>query len=196
MTADGSGVARDLPGDGAEEEVVAAPDGTEAWVVLVRGEDRPGTLTAVTGVFSDRGVSFDSLATGGVDGDVGTIAVTFRATPRRQAVLVRTVARLAAVRDVLVRRADDPAVRAAGVVRMPAGVAVPAVMAVPAGVAVPAVMAVPAAARPGHPEPLVWTGDTAAGGPLLVEGSLADVAAVVRAARDAGATTATVVLGI
>jgi predicted amino acid-binding ACT domain protein len=185
----------------AGERVVAAAaaDGTQAWVVLVRGEDRPGTLTAVTAVFSDRGVSFDSLATGGVDGDVGTIAVTFQATPRRQAVLVRTVGRLAAVRDVDVRRADDPAVRAAGVIRMPAGAAVP-------GAAVP-VAAAPGAAVQGAavqagdgPSPasrLQWTGDPAVGGPLLVEGPLADVAAVVRAARDAGATTwATVVLGI
>lgn len=149
-------------------------EGAVAWVVLVRGEDRPGTLTAVTAVFSDRGVSFDSLATGGVDGDVGTIAVTFHATQRRQAVLVRTVARLAAVRDVAVRRADDPGVRAAGVLRMPAGTAAPG----------------------GEVPGLTWTGSLD-GGPLLVEGPLADVAAVVRAARDAGATTwATVVLGI
>lgn len=157
------------PGGGAGTD-----DGAVAWVVLVRGEDRPGTLTAVTAVFSDRGVSFDSLATGGVDGDVGTIAVTFHATQRRQAVLVRTVARLAAVRDVAVRRADDPRVRAAGVLRMP-----------------------PGATAPGGELPgLVWTGGRE-GGAVLVEGSLAGVAAVVRAARDAGATTwATVVLGI
>jgi acetolactate synthase small subunit len=92
----------------------------DSWVVLVRGTDRPGTLTALTSVFSTRGVSFSSLATGAVDGDVGTIAVTFRASPRRQQLLVRTVERLSVVRSVEVRSADDPAVRAAGVVQMPA----------------------------------------------------------------------------
>ena len=46
-------------------------NGGERWVALVRGTDRPGTLTALTSVFSTRGVSFESLSTGAVDGDVG-----------------------------------------------------------------------------------------------------------------------------
>ena len=41
-------------------------NGGERWVALVRGTDRPGTLTALTSVFSTRGVSFESLATGAV----------------------------------------------------------------------------------------------------------------------------------
>ncbi|MGV8966309.1 MAG: hypothetical protein ACOH2F_08515 [Cellulomonas sp.] len=77
----------------------------------------------MTSVFSTRGVSFVSLATGAVDGDVGTIAVTFRASPRRQQLLVRTVERLSVIGSVEVRSPADPAVRAAGVVRMPVGVA-------------------------------------------------------------------------
>jgi len=147
----------------------------DSWVVLVRGTDRPGTLTALTSVFSTRGVSFSSLATGAVDGDVGTIAVTFRASPRRQQLLVRTVERLSVVRSVEVRSADDPAVRAAGVVQMPAGVAF-------------------------TPPPAVGvrsSGDASAGQLVLVEGSLADVSTVVAHARAQGAAmTATVVVAV
>ncbi|QTE30928.1 ACT domain-containing protein [Pengzhenrongella sicca] len=147
----------------------------ESWVVLVRGADRPGTLTALTGVFSTRGVSFESLTTGAVDGDVGTIAVTFRATPRRQQLLVRTVERLSVIHSVRVRAADDPAVRAAGVVRMPDGVA----------------FAPPAAAD------VRWSGDASAGQHVLVEGSLADVTTVIAHARAQGAAiTATVIVDV
>lgn len=144
------------------------------WVALVHGEDRPGTLTALASVFSSRGVSFESLATGAVDGEVGTIAVTFTTTPRRQALLIRTVARLAVVSAVQVRRADDPRVLAAAIVHLPVG----STFVVPDGV-------------------VSTTGAGADGRPLLVEGSLAEVSLVVAAARTAGATrTATVILGM
>ena len=61
----------------------------------MHGLDQPGTLTALTGVFSTRGVSFDSLATEPVDDDgrAGRIVVTFRATPRRTRALERAVRR-------------------------------------------------------------------------------------------------------
>ncbi|KZM77144.1 lactate dehydrogenase [Cellulosimicrobium sp. I38E] len=78
-----------------------------AWVATVHGLDQPGTLTALTGVFSTRGVSFDSLATEPVDDDgrAGRIVVTFRATPRRTRALERAVRRLATVRSVAVEPA-------------------------------------------------------------------------------------------
>lgn len=166
MSVDGRGQA------GAGGAGVAGPGtGEQHWVALVHGADRPGTLTAVTSVFSSRGVSFDSLSTGSVDAGRGTIAVTFCASGRRQAQLLRTVARLAEVRDVRVRRADDPLVRAAAVVELPEGVEAPEV--------------------PG----VRWTVPTS--GPALADGSLAGVREAVAAARRAGATTtATVVLGL
>ncbi|GED10256.1 lactate/malate family dehydrogenase [Cellulosimicrobium cellulans] len=95
----------------------AAPGGVRgaetSWVATVHGLDQPGTLTALTGVFSTRGVSFDSLATGPVDGDgrAGRIVVTFRATPRRTRALERAVRRLATVRCVVVEPSDPPARR-------------------------------------------------------------------------------------
>jgi predicted amino acid-binding ACT domain protein len=150
-------------------------NGGERWVVLVRGADRPGTLTALTSVFSTRGVSFESLATGAVDGDVGTIAVTFRSSTRRAQLLMRTVERLSVIRSVEMRSADDPAVRAAGVVRMPDAVDF----------------------TPPSGADVRWSGDASASQPVLVEGSLADVTAVVAHARAEGAAmTAIVVLGI
>lgn len=77
-----------------------------AWVASVHGLDQPGTLTALTGVFSTRGVSFDSLATEPADdGRAGRIVVTFRATERRARALERAVARLATVRSVVVHAA-------------------------------------------------------------------------------------------
>lgn len=139
------------------------------WVAFVRGDDRIGTLTALTSVFSTRGVSFDSLSTGDVAEGVGLIVVVFSASERRQRMLTRTVRRLAGVRSVQVRAASDPAVRAAAVVLLPS---------TEAGYTPPA----DAAVR--------WTGDPAAGQPVLLEGPLADVERVLEHARERGAVRA------
>ncbi|WP_251153010.1 ACT domain-containing protein [Cellulosimicrobium sp. Marseille-Q4280] len=101
------------PADPTEPAVRSAPRTGERaaaevdWVATVHGDDRPGTLTALTGVFSTRGVSFDSLATRpAVDGGrVGRIDVTFSATERRTRALERAVGRLATVKSVVVQRA-------------------------------------------------------------------------------------------
>ncbi|GIG34856.1 hypothetical protein [Cellulomonas pakistanensis] len=152
----------------------AAPGADRRWVAFVAGADATGTLTAVTGVFSTRGVSFDSLTTGDVADGVGLIVVTFTASERRQRLLTRTVRRLAAVRSAEVRAVDDPAVRAAAVVHLPRASG-------------PFLPPDDAAVR--------WSGDPAAGQPVLVEGPLPDVERVVAAARARGAdSAATVVL--
>ncbi|MCB7135717.1 lactate/malate family dehydrogenase [Cellulosimicrobium marinum] len=82
-------------------------EGELSWVASVHGLDRPGTLTALTSVFSTRGVSFDALRTTPADdgGRVGRIDVAFSATERRTRSLERAVGRLATVRSVVVRRA-------------------------------------------------------------------------------------------
>ncbi|WP_250446120.1 hypothetical protein [Actinotalea sp. C106] len=163
------------PGAEVPAEASTGPEPEQRWVALIRGDDRPGTLTALSSVFSTRGVSFTSLATGGVDGDVGSIAVTFCATTRRARLLARTVERLSVVRSVVARPVEDPQVRAAGVVRMPDGVPFS-----------------PAAAAD-----LEWSGDASAGRPVLVEGPFAQVGTVVEQARREGAVmTAVMVLGI
>jgi acetolactate synthase small subunit len=169
------GPAAAIPGAvGAAAVPPAAGSLDRRWVAFVLGADATGTLTGLTGVFSTRGVSFDSLTTGDVADGVGLIVVTFTASERRQRLLTRTVRRLAAVRAAEVRAVDDPAVRVAAVVHLPAS----------AGDFVPSG---DAAVR--------WSGDPAAGQPLLVEGPLPDVERVVAAARARGAdSVATVVL--
>lgn len=143
------------------------------WVAFVRGADRSGTLSALAGVFSTRGVNFESLMTGGVDGGMGLIVVEFAASERRQRLLIRTVERLSVVRSVQVRSAADPSVRAAGVVHLPAGVA----------------FAPPASAD------VHWSGESGSGRPVLVEGPLADVEAAVAHALARGAfAVATLIL--
>lgn len=147
-------------------------DDDQRWVGHVRAEHRTGSISALAGVFSTRGVNVDSMATGDLHDDSGLVVVTFRASERRARLLARTIERLPQVRTVRVARADDPSVRAAAVVRVPPGVAfVP-----PADAAVR------------------WSGRTDAGEPLLVEGALADVEATVDAARAAGATSAAAVI--
>ena len=41
-------------------------DADPRWVAFVTGADRAGTLTALTNVFSTRGVNFESLSAGSV----------------------------------------------------------------------------------------------------------------------------------
>ncbi|QGQ17994.1 ACT domain-containing protein [Cellulomonas sp. JZ18] len=142
-------------------------DDDTRWVGWVRTEHRTGSISALAGVFSTRGVNVDSMATGDVHDDAGLVVVTFRAGERRARLLTRTVERLPQVRSVLVRRADDLGVRAAAVVHLPPGVAF----------------------RPPAHAAVRWSGETEQGQPLLVEGALADVEATVEAARAAGATS-------
>ena len=140
-------------------------DDDDRWVVFVRADHRTGTIAALAGVFATRGMNFDSLATGILDGEHGFVIVTFRANDRQQRMLVRSVERLAPVRAVSVRRAEDLGVRAAAVVHLPVGVDF----------------------RPPRHAAVSWSGSSALGQPVLVEGSLVDVEAVVASARSAGA---------
>ena len=147
-------------------------DDEARWVAFVRADDTTGTIAALAGVFAARGVSIGSLATGHEQGSPGLVVVTFRTGERRRRLLARTMARLPMVDEVVVRRADDRDVRAAAVVHLPPGTAFEP----PAHVVVR------------------WSGDTATGEPLLVEGALAEVEAVVAAARAAGAAADALVI--
>lgn len=145
---------------------------TGGWVVQMQGLDRPGTVTAITNGFSSRGVSFDSLITGSGRGQDTAITLTFRASESRARQLARTLERLAPLDAVRLRADNDPEVVAAGVVTMPEGVRF----------------------RPPADAAVAWSGDTRLGQPVLVEGQLLDVAATIRAAREAGAVATTIVV--
>lgn len=69
------------------------------WRVRLLAEHRAGSVAAVTGVFANRGVSFDRLAAGVVDGEP-RIDIEFAASARLARVLGRTLERLAVVRVV------------------------------------------------------------------------------------------------
>ena len=137
------------------------------WVVVVRALDRTGVVTQLAGVFSTRGVNVDSIATGLTGTGTADITLTFRATPRRCQLLVRSVERLATVHEVLVRGEDDPRVHAAAVVIMESGVDF----------------------TPDTGLVLNWSGRTALGEPLLAEGPFASVRQLVRDAAPRALTT-------
>lgn len=127
------------------------------WLVFVRVEDRSGALTALAGVFSERGVSFESLNTLEVNGGSGLMSISFVSSENLARVLVRTLARLAVVRRLRLERADDPGVRAVAVVDETPDIAIDA------------------------PVVQVWSQAT------LVAGSLREVEEAVERARAAGA---------
>lgn len=141
------------------------------WVAFIRGEDRTGTLTALASVFSSRGVNFESIATGDLHHASGLIVLIFTASDRVQHLLARTVARLAAIREIRVCRADDPAVRAVGVVD---------------GLDGPVVG--PAAERA-----VRWS-NLGGPGPVFVEGALVSVEQALGRTHAAGASTLAVVV--
>lgn len=127
------------------------------WLVFVRVEDRSGALTALAGVFSERGVSFESLNTLEVNAGSGLMSIAFVSSEGLARVLVRTLSRLAVVRRLRLERADDPFVRAVAVVDAAADV------------------------------PLDAAVVEAWGSAVLVAGSLAEVERAVAQARRAGA---------
>ncbi|WP_062466989.1 hypothetical protein [Demequina maris] len=88
---------------------------TQRWFAFVQVEDRSGASAALTGVFSERGVSFGSISTLDVHAGLGTMSVEFAASERLAHVLIRTLERLAVVRSVTLIRADDARVRAVAV---------------------------------------------------------------------------------
>ncbi len=92
------------PAPVAAEPAADDPDDTR-WTARVVAEHRTGTVAALAAVFATRGVNFDALSTAYAAGESGTIEIEFRADERRCRALERTLARLAVVRAVEVRRA-------------------------------------------------------------------------------------------
>lgn len=75
----------------------------QRWVFAVKSLDRPGTLTAAAGVFSNRGVSLETVLGSGLSfagGDGGRFILSFRTTERKMDMLRRALARLSGVLEV------------------------------------------------------------------------------------------------
>ncbi|SEJ17384.1 hypothetical protein [Demequina mangrovi] len=137
---------------------------TQRWFAFIEVEDRSGASAALTGVFSERGVSFGSVSTLDVHDGRGTMSVEFAASERLAQVLVRTLERLAVVVSVALVRADDAGVRAVAVLT-----GIPSEPEVPAEVS-------------------VHRHDDAAGGITMLVGPLPSVSAAVAELRPRGAT--------
>ncbi|MGF1482481.1 MAG: hypothetical protein ACFB4I_23895 [Cyanophyceae cyanobacterium] len=93
----------------------------QRWVFTIKSQDRAGVLTAATAVFSHRGVSLETIFGGGgtlVEVESGRFVLCFRATQRKQELLLRTLERLASVEQVAVHPYSSSQVRAIAIVRL------------------------------------------------------------------------------
>lgn len=93
----------------------------QRWVFVVRALDKPGTLTATAAVFSNRGVSLESILASGIAPTTlenGRLILIFRATAEKQALLKRTLERLSVIFQVDVYTYDDDRLRAIAVVKL------------------------------------------------------------------------------
>ncbi|NEQ21951.1 MAG: hypothetical protein F6K28_22675 [Microcoleus sp. SIO2G3] len=93
----------------------------ERWVFVIKAQDKPGALTAAAGVFSNRGVSLETILGSGITSagaDGGRIVLSFRATEYKKDMLLRVLARLSAVQQVNCYAYSSAELRAIAVVRV------------------------------------------------------------------------------
>lgn len=93
------------------------------WVFVIRLWDRPGALAAVASVFSDRGISLESIVGHGafVETGKGTIVVSFTATDRKKQMALRTLERLSRVISVSEYTYESPNLRKTALVHLRRG---------------------------------------------------------------------------
>ena len=87
----------------------------QQWLFAVKVHDKPGTLTAVSSVFSNRGVSIEMLLGStlhAVSADAIDLYFVCRASEPRRKELHRTLGRLASVISVECHSCDSPKLRA------------------------------------------------------------------------------------
>lgn len=83
----------------------------EKWIFQLKLRNRAGVLSSLTALFSDRGLSLESLSAheGSGPGFTGTAILTLAATAARKDYLTRLLGRLDTVALVAVLRYDDAA---------------------------------------------------------------------------------------
>jgi len=83
----------------------------EKWIFQLKLRNRAGGLSSLTALFSDRGLSLESLSAheGNGPGFTGTAILTFAATAARKDYLTRLLGRLDTVQIVAVLRYGDAA---------------------------------------------------------------------------------------
>jgi acetolactate synthase small subunit len=93
----------------------------QRWVFVIKAQDQPGALTAAAGVFSNRGVSLETILGSGMNSTsigVGRFVLSFRATERKKDMLLRVVKRLSTVLQVDCYPYSSSVLRAIAVVRV------------------------------------------------------------------------------
>ena len=101
----------------------------QRWVFVVKAQDKPGALTAAASVFSNRGVSLDTILGSGmtpVEAEGGRIVLSFCANEHRKDMLLRVLQRLSSILQVQAYPYSSPELRAIGVIRVDAKVDVSA----------------------------------------------------------------------
>jgi acetolactate synthase small subunit len=94
----------------------------QRWVFVIKAQDKPGAVTAAAGVFSNRGVSLETILGSGMTltGVDSRIVLSFRAMERKKDMLMRALERLSAVLQVDCYAYSSPELRAIAVVRVSA----------------------------------------------------------------------------
>ncbi len=93
----------------------------QRWVFVIKAQDQPGALTAAAGVFSNRGVSLETILGSGMNSTsigVGRFVLSFQATERKKDMLLRVVERLSTVIQVDCYPYSSSVLRAIAVVRV------------------------------------------------------------------------------
>ncbi|MGB3297342.1 MAG: hypothetical protein WBA76_03655 [Phormidesmis sp.] len=93
----------------------------QRWVFVVRAINKPGSLTAAASVFSNRGVSLESILGSGIDTTTeedGRMLFSFRATQKKQDLLKRSLERLPSITQVAAYAYEDKRLRAIAVARL------------------------------------------------------------------------------
>ncbi len=91
------------------------------WVFVVRALNKPGTVTAAAAVFSNRGVSLESILGSGIDAaseDDGRLLFSFRTSEEKQELLKRSLERLPHIFKVDAYPYEDDRLRAIAVAKL------------------------------------------------------------------------------
>ena len=95
------------------------------WLFTVRAQDKPGALTSVASVFSNRGISVDMILGAGpaaepgcMPAPSGNIHIVFRATETKMRTLLRVVGRLSKVLSADVLPYDSDRLRQVALLRI------------------------------------------------------------------------------
>lgn len=107
--------------EAAQKTVKTTGETAQRWIFVVRVLDKPGTLTAAAAVFSNRGVSLESILGSGIGATAiedGRLILNFQATASKQALLHRALERLPYIFRVDAYAYNDPRLRAIAIAKL------------------------------------------------------------------------------